>query len=118
RPALLAGRQQAAGPRLRPAGRVRRRAGRHRALVRPAPGLVGAAQAAGRGDRGRAGPVSRWLVTGAGGMLGRDLVSLLDGRGTEVAALRHTDLDITDADAVHSALRHWQPAVLVNCAAW
>jgi dTDP-4-dehydrorhamnose reductase len=62
--------------------------------------------------------VSRWLVTGAGGMLGRDLVSVLEGRGAEVAALRRTDLDITDRAAVHAALWHWQPDVVVNCAAW
>jgi dTDP-4-dehydrorhamnose reductase len=51
-------------------------------------------------------------------MLGRDLVSLLESRGAEVAALRRTDLDITDTAAVRAALRHWQPAVVVNCAAW
>jgi dTDP-4-dehydrorhamnose reductase len=62
--------------------------------------------------------VNRWLVTGAGGMLGRDLVSVLDGRGAEVAALRRTDLDITDRAAVRAALWHWQPDVVVNCAAW
>ena len=62
--------------------------------------------------------MNRWLVTGAGGMLGRDLVSVLDGRGAEVAALRRTDLDITDRAAVRAALWHWQPDVVVNCAAW
>ena len=62
--------------------------------------------------------MNRWLVTGAGGMLGRDLVSVLEGRGAEVAALRRTDLDITDRAAVHAALWHWQPDVVVNCAAW
>jgi dTDP-4-dehydrorhamnose reductase len=62
--------------------------------------------------------VSRWLVTGAGGMLGRDLVGVLERRGTEVAALRRSDLDVTDSAAVRAALRHWQPAVVVNCAAW
>ena len=62
--------------------------------------------------------MKRWLVTGAGGMLGRDLVSVLEGRGAEVAALRRTDLDITDRAAVRAALWHWQPDVVVNCAAW
>jgi len=62
--------------------------------------------------------VKRWLVTGAGGMLGRDLVSVLEGRGAEVAALRRTDLDITEGAAVRAALWHWQPDVVVNCAAW
>jgi len=62
--------------------------------------------------------VNRWLVTGAGGMLGRDLVSVLEHRGADVAGLRRTDLDITDQAAVRAALRHWQPDVVVNCAAW
>ena len=62
--------------------------------------------------------MKRWLVTGAGGMLGRDLVSVLESRGAEVAALRRTDLDITDRAAVRAALWHWQPDVVVNCAAW
>jgi len=62
--------------------------------------------------------VNRWLVTGAGGMLGRDLVSVLERRGAEVAGLRRTDLDITDQAAVRAALRRWQPDVVVNCAAW
>ena len=62
--------------------------------------------------------MNRWLVTGAGGMLGRDLVSVLERRGAEVAGLRRTDLDITDQAAVRAALRHWQPDVVVNCAAW
>jgi dTDP-4-dehydrorhamnose reductase len=51
-------------------------------------------------------------------MLGRDLVRVLEGRGAEVAALRRTDLDITDRAAVCAALWHWQPDVVVNCAAW
>jgi dTDP-4-dehydrorhamnose reductase len=62
--------------------------------------------------------VNRWLVTGAGGMLGRDLVGVLEGRGAEVAALRRTDLDITDRAAMRAALWRWQPDVVVNCAAW
>ena len=62
--------------------------------------------------------MNRWLVTGAGGMLGRDLVGVLEGRGAEVAALRRTDLDITDRAAVRAALWRWQPDVVVNCAAW
>jgi dTDP-4-dehydrorhamnose reductase len=62
--------------------------------------------------------MSRWLVTGAGGMLGTDLITVLEGRGAPVAALRRSDLDITDAGAIHDALDRWQPAVVVNCAAW
>ena len=62
--------------------------------------------------------MSGWLVTGAGGMLGRDLVTLLDSRREAVTGLWHSELDITDVGAVRRALDRWQPTVLVNCAAW
>jgi len=64
---------------------------------------------------GRARPVSQWLVTGARGMLGRDLVAVLEARGEAVTGLSRSDLDITDAGAVRDALARWQPAVVVNC---
>jgi dTDP-4-dehydrorhamnose reductase len=62
--------------------------------------------------------MSGWLVTGAAGMLGRDLTGLLGGNGDEVTALGHAGLDITDATAVAAALGRYQPRVVVNCAAW
>ncbi len=59
----------------------------------------------------------RWLVTGAGGMLGRDLLDLLaDDPQISVTALGHSDLDITDALAVDRAVPGHD--VVVNCAAW
>jgi dTDP-4-dehydrorhamnose reductase len=62
--------------------------------------------------------MSRWLVTGAGGMLGRDLVIALERRGEAVTGLSHGDLDVTDSDAVRAAVRRHRPDVVVNCAAW
>jgi dTDP-4-dehydrorhamnose reductase len=59
-----------------------------------------------------------WLVTGAAGMLGRDLTALLAERGEQVTGLGRADLDITDGAAVTAALRAHRPAVVVNCAAW
>jgi dTDP-4-dehydrorhamnose reductase len=59
-----------------------------------------------------------WLVTGANGMLGRDLTALLSRNGEQVTALARGDLDITDADAVSAALGLHRPSVVVNCAAW
>ena len=45
--------------------------------------------------------MTRWLVTGANGMLGHDLVAALAGRpDAETTALSRAELDITDADAV------------------
>ena len=62
--------------------------------------------------------MTRWLVTGARGMLGRDLVTVLEHRGAAVTGLSRTDLDITDTGAVGDALARWRPDVVVNCAAW
>ena len=58
--------------------------------------------------------MTRWLVTGAGGMLGHDLVTALDGR--DVTALKRSELDITDPDAVRAALAGHD--VVCNAAAW
>ncbi|HEY7145404.1 MAG TPA: dTDP-4-dehydrorhamnose reductase [Streptosporangiaceae bacterium] len=62
--------------------------------------------------------MSRWLITGAAGMLGRDLATVLLRRGELVTGLSRADLDITDAAAVGAALGHIRPEVVVNCAAW
>lgn len=62
--------------------------------------------------------MSGWLVTGGGGMLGRDVVNVLRGRGEDVTGLSHSDLDVTDEAAVLSVLHRYQPAVVINCAAW
>src|ERR1700742_3145878 len=62
--------------------------------------------------------MTRWLVTGAAGQLGTDVVELLHAyRADVVAADRHA-LDITDPDAVDLALTAASPTVVVNCAAY
>ena len=62
--------------------------------------------------------MTRVLVTGAGGMLGRDVVQAAGDRGLEVVGLARGELDITDAAAVGAALDRVRPKVVVNCAAW
>jgi dTDP-4-dehydrorhamnose reductase len=62
--------------------------------------------------------MSRWLVTGAGGMLGRELVGLLKRRGEAVTGLTHRELDVTDPSLAAAALQRNRPEVVVNCAAW
>ena len=62
--------------------------------------------------------MTRWLVTGAAGMLGRDLTALLAARGEEFTALSRADLDITDQASVTAAVSAAKPDVVVNCAAW
>jgi dTDP-4-dehydrorhamnose reductase len=60
----------------------------------------------------------RFLVTGAGGMLGQDVVAAARGIGHEVIALTRAELDVTDAVAVRQAVAGAAPTVVVNCAAW
>ena len=62
--------------------------------------------------------MTRWLVTGAGGMLGTDLVAALASRGEPVTGMDRASLDVTDAAAVTDAIGRGQPDVVVNCAAW
>ena len=62
--------------------------------------------------------MSRWLVTGAAGMLGHDVVALLRDRGEDVTPLTRSDLDITDDASVRSVIGVAKPDVVVNCAAW
>ena len=62
--------------------------------------------------------MTKWLVTGAGGMLAQDLTGLLAGQGEHVAGMTREELDITSAIAVSSAVERLKPDVVVNCAAW
>jgi dTDP-4-dehydrorhamnose reductase len=62
--------------------------------------------------------MSRWLITGAAGMLGRDIGYVLRRRGEPVTALAHHELDITDPMAVADCIGGHKPGVVVNCAAW
>ncbi|TKR23761.1 dTDP-4-dehydrorhamnose reductase [Cellulomonas hominis] len=57
----------------------------------------------------------RWLVAGAAGMLGQDLVPLLRDRGHEVVGVDRGALDITDPVATVDAAVGYD--VVVNCAA-
>ncbi|MBO3101395.1 dTDP-4-dehydrorhamnose reductase [Cellulomonas fengjieae] len=58
----------------------------------------------------------RWLVTGANGMLGRDLVDLLESRGHDVVGLDREQLDITDPRSVAEHVHDVD--VVANCAAY
>lgn len=68
-------------------------------------------------ELGRA-ALTRWLVTGGAGMLGRDLTAILRGAGAQVTAPGRAELDITRRDAVLAAVAALRPQVVVNCAAW
>ena len=59
----------------------------------------------------------RWLIAGAGGMLGRDLCAVLaEAGGHQVVAATRADLDITDATAVREAVAGAD--VVLNAAGW
>lgn len=61
--------------------------------------------------------MSRVLVTGAGGMLGQDLLAVLRGRDDhQVTATTRGDLDVTDPAAVRQAVEGHD--VVINSAAW
>ena len=57
------------------------------------------------------------LITGAAGMLGRDVTAACHARDHEVVALAHADLDITDPAAVERRWPSYRPDAVVNCAA-
>jgi dTDP-4-dehydrorhamnose reductase len=58
------------------------------------------------------------IVTGAGGMLGQDVVRAAEYVNHEVVALARDDLDIVDAAAVERVFAAESPDVVVNCAAY
>ncbi|WP_299952287.1 dTDP-4-dehydrorhamnose reductase [uncultured Modestobacter sp.] len=66
-----------------------------------------------------------WLVTGARGQLGHDLLELLSGRADDqVTAVGRAEMDLTDESSVRSGVRDWldrsagSRAVLLNAAAY
>lgn len=62
--------------------------------------------------------MSRWLITGGGGMVATDLVDELQSRGELVAGLSKSDLDICSAADVRKTVRDLKPEIIVNCAAF
>jgi dTDP-4-dehydrorhamnose reductase len=62
--------------------------------------------------------MTRWLITGASGLLGSDLVSTLEASGLDAVGYDRQTLDITDQRAVNRVLDAAAPTVVVNCAAY
>ena len=64
--------------------------------------------------------MTRWLIIGANGQLGHDLVDLLtdDGAGDTVVGMDLPLIDITDPDSIAAALADADPDVVVNAAAY
>jgi len=59
----------------------------------------------------------RVVITGAGGQVGRGLISQATS-GIEVLGWGHKDLDITDVRAVNDAIHRHSPDVIINAAAY
>ncbi|WP_072483608.1 dTDP-4-dehydrorhamnose reductase [Streptomyces atratus] len=59
-----------------------------------------------------------WLVTGAAGMLGQDVLARLAGEDVTAIAADRAAVDIADPESVRAAFGKHRPAVVVNCAAW
>jgi len=58
------------------------------------------------------------MITGAAGLLGRDLVSAAAAAGHDVRAFSRAQLDVTNARSVERAVRDSAAEVIVNCAGW
>jgi dTDP-4-dehydrorhamnose reductase len=58
------------------------------------------------------------LITGAGGMLGRDVAIVARNARHEVIALDRDRLDITDPAHVERVIGGERPGAVINCAAW
>jgi dTDP-4-dehydrorhamnose reductase len=58
------------------------------------------------------------LVTGAAGMLGRDLMLAAGNAGHDVVGFGHRELDVTDPAALARKVDLERPDVIINSAAW
>jgi len=58
------------------------------------------------------------IVTGAGGMLGTDVVQELVDRKYRVLPMTREELDITDVKAVNQKMINLKPDLIINCAAY
>lgn len=59
----------------------------------------------------------RVLVTGASGQLGYDCVQWLTAHGVTCCGVDREDFDLTDAQAVSTYIRTWQPDAIIHCGA-
>ncbi|MGW8459043.1 dTDP-4-dehydrorhamnose reductase [Bacillus atrophaeus] len=62
--------------------------------------------------------MTKVLVTGAGGQLGRELCRQLKQAGYEVIALTKSMMNIADHRSVRHSFRHYRPDIVVNTAAF
>ncbi|HEY3552886.1 MAG TPA: sugar nucleotide-binding protein, partial [Solirubrobacterales bacterium] len=58
------------------------------------------------------------LVTGAAGMLGRDVLLAAGNAGHDVVGYGRAELDVTNAETIARRFDLERPDVVINCAAW
>jgi dTDP-4-dehydrorhamnose reductase len=58
------------------------------------------------------------LVTGAAGMLGRDVMLAAGNAGHQVIGFGHAELDVADPATAGAKIEAERPDVVINCAAW
>ena len=62
--------------------------------------------------------MTKILITGAGGLVGRALADHCVQNGDDVVACDRQSLDISDAERVNVVINEASPDVVINCAAW
>jgi len=60
----------------------------------------------------------KFLITGAGGLVGRATAKHCAREGSQIVGLDHAALDITNEREVSAAFDRERPDVVINCAAW
>ena len=60
----------------------------------------------------------RIYLTGASGFVGSNLARVFEARGAEVVRPSHAEVDLTDAEAVHSSVGAVEPDAIVHSAIW
>jgi dTDP-4-dehydrorhamnose reductase len=58
----------------------------------------------------------RVYLTGASGFVGSNVARVFEARGAELAAPRHSEVDVTDPVAVRSSVEAFRPDAIVHCA--
>jgi dTDP-4-dehydrorhamnose reductase len=62
--------------------------------------------------------MQRVLLLGGSGILGSEVLLLLQNQNMDYVAPTSSDLDITDKDKVHKFVSDFRPMWIINCAAW
>lgn len=62
--------------------------------------------------------MTRWLVTGAAGAVGTDVVGVLSMYGEDVVGCDRSALDVTSPESVQAVLDRETPDIVLNCAAY